>query len=665
MQERNTSTTWAMTSEATSSTGTTGEIGTTSITGWLDEADEPTIQRVGGSHHSGYLREFVAWDGEGITYMPGEPQAYVLFGNSKGLYVRGRDLSTESCLDLLLRSKQVYPESIFVGFALGYDFNMLLKDLSERHLWTLYRKGIVKWNGYIIERVPGKWLKVRRLGYTGAKLYDVFGFFQSSFVTACEKFLGRDDPELDRIRAGKLARSNFRYEEMDEDIIPYWEGELRLLVRLMDALRDDLHSAGLRIRSWHGPGAVANTVFRQFNVINAKASTPEEVNRAAQYAYAGGRFELFRCGHHPSTVWEYDINSAYPSAIAGLPNLQTGRWEMVDDFDPCSFGVWRVRYDYEGDFGSTLLRPHPFFVRGRHGEVSFPPAAYGWYWTPEASLSPDSVRGGWVYREDSGDEPFRFIHEMYDQRLKWKQEGNSAERALKLALNSLYGKMAQRVGSVEGKPPQWHQLEWAGYVTSHARAKLFRVLSMNSDAVIAVETDAIFSTRPLIVEVGTGLGQWEKSVFDWITYIQSGLYYAGDKGETLERYRGFDRGSLPHSLVLDYLRQRDSAFEPWQVPPPTGLTTRFIGMGLGLRTSAVWRAWETEPRKVILGGGGKRAHRDTICPECQQHKGISSTLHTMTLTSAGGYSYPHTLPWIDENSGNDIRLLEDTYQERY
>jgi len=632
----------------------------------LEGEPEPALWKTPPlSHKQGYQRPFVAWDGEGITYEPGTAQSYVLFGCSEGYYIKGRDLSTKQCLDALLFARQLFPETLFVGFALGYDFNMILKDLDAQHLWRIYNLGACKWNGYYIKRVPGKWLTVRKPGQgRGVRLYDVFGFFQSSFVSACEKYLGADDPELDRIRMGKAARSQFRYDQLDTEIVPYWQGELRLLVRLMDSLRDDFTGADIRVNSWHGPGAVANAVFNKFNIKQHKQTTPEEVNRAAQYAYAGGRFELFRCGHYPHPVWEYDINSAYPEAIAKLPSLQGSSWEETDTFDPESFGVWRVEHQSTDHPPNVFFRPHPLYYRGPHGEVSFPADVSGWYWTPEASLVPDAIKHGWVLRHN-GELPFDFIREMYETRRKWKNDGNSAERALKLALNSLYGKMAQRVGATQG-PPQWHQLEWAGYVTSHCRAKLWNAISLIPEAVIAVETDAIFTTQKLALPIGPELGQWERTDFDWITYIQSGLYYGSIGGHTLERYRGFDKGSLPHTRIMDYLHEYDGAFEPWKVPSPSGACTRFVTMGLGLRTRAIWRAWETTHRQVVLGGGGKRAHRDTLCKECQERTPISEHLHSMVVTQPGGESYPHRLPWKEEEEyiDNPLRFMADIEADR-
>lgn len=592
---------------------------------------EPIKPHDHGNRRAFRDRPFIAWDGEGITYAGDRQQSYVLFGASSGDRLIKPALHTADCLDLLLDVERSQPDAIHVGFALSYDVNMILRDVGREKLEQLYQSNYCKWQGYRLFYYPNKWFQVVK-GEVRCKLFDVFSFFQSSFVTACEKFLGKDDPELIRIREGKQARSSFAFDELESFIVPYWEAELRLLLRLMNALRTDFRTAGLRVGSWHGPGAVANSVFTQFKVHNAKADTPEEVNRASQFAYAGGRFEQFYAGHYQDRVWEYDINSAYPSAVTGLPNLARGRWERVEDFDPTVFGTWYV--EHSETVGSSIHRPMPLFFRDAKGNVSFPGLVAGWYWTPEAALTPESVRYGWVFREE-GSKPFTFVGDMYRTRAKWKREGNSAERALKLALNSLYGKMAQRVGAKDGAP-KWHQLEWAGFITSHCRAKLYNAILQAPDAIIAVETDALFSTQPLDLPIGEKLGEWSETVFDWITYVQSGFYYASGG---VEKYRGFDKGSVPHELVLNHFRNPGT--------PLVGRTTRFVGMGVALHTAAVWRSWETTPRKVIVGGGGKREHVRRQCPECRSGVSMLDGLHHLSVRTAGGRSHPHSLPWTD------------------
>jgi hypothetical protein len=251
---------------------------------------------------------------------------------------------------------------------------------------------------------------------------------------------------------------------------------------------------------------------------------------------------------------------------------------------------------------------------------------------------------------------------MYSQRKRWQTEGNSAERALKLALNSLYGKMAQRVGG-RLRIPTWHQLEWAGYVTSMTRAMLFDAVSSAPDSIIAVETDAVFSTEPLAVQVGSGLGQWKESKFDNILYVQSGFYYA-EQGDTVTcKYRGLDKDGetgqpvgLPYRKVLDFLRILGRF--GGDMPPLVGSTSRFVGLGLGLATSATWRAWESGRREVDYGGSGKRRHLAEYCPECRAGLSHYGNLHHTSLALAGEASHRHSLPWVGKEEPNEFDELE-------
>lgn len=630
--------------------------------------------------------EFIAWDGEGtqpqlatagrnsfakkdkrtgrtvsvmipnpIEEVKALPQPYVLFGNNKGNHIINEDgLATRDCFELLLEQKREYPNSIFVGFSINYDINQMLKDVPERILKQLYEHQEAFWQGYKIQWYPGKWLylkhKTRRV-----RIFDVFGFFQSSFVTACEKYLGRDDPIFKKVVEGKKQRSVFSFKDIDY-IIEYYSSELILLVELMNALRRDLHSAGINLSSWHGPGAVASTVFKQFNIKLAKEEPPPEVNSAAQYAYAGGRFEQFYCGRYSNTVYEYDINSAYPSAITRLPNLRKGVWEATETFDPTSYGVWFVDYN-EQPTKEPNDKPQPLFCRNKAGLITYPYEVKGWYWTPEASLVEDRVQHGFVFKEN-GERPFAFVKEMYEKRRQYKREGNSTERALKLALNSMYGKMAQRIGHSDGIPV-WHQLEWAGYITSYTRAKIYNAALQKPNAVLAIETDALFSLEPLDLPISSELGEWEESVFSEVTYLQSGFYYAVEKDseKVICKYRGLDKApnspfpnNLSYNKILKELKicggTRGRGFSL------RSNTTRFNGLGLALNTHAVWRAWETNARYLAIGGdekGSKRTHGKQ-CPTCLKDISMYDELHPCKINGYSGESFPHSLPWLTEQN---------------
>lgn len=665
-----------------------------------------------GRDHHGGLKEFIAWDGEGIRvddplftvniggvpcysdnlsatdkskvtwhweqwpdgiptkvfdresvperlmlweYAP-DPQPYVLLANSKGdsIISDKNGLRTADCFELMLKTKQRYPNSIFVGFGFNYDINQILRDLPEERLWQIHDDNWTVWRGYWIKWLPGKSLTVaQRITRRSFVVYDVFGFFQSSFLDACHKYLG-DDPDLLLIEKGKAARDAFDYKDLDTFIKPYNTLECSLLVKMMNILRNDLHSVGIFPGLWHGPGAIANVVLKNWSIPISR-SVPKEVLDASQRAYAGGRFEHFWLGRYTDTVYQYDIRSAYPAGATYLPDLSRGSWENVKTFEPGSFGVWSINYCSGQE--RKGIRPEPLFCRSETGLISYPCQVRGWYWTPEAELCPDSVEEGWVFRPDEAGQPFAFIKELYEARRVFKSEKNSAERALKLILNSIYGKLAQTVGwnKETNSPPRWHQLEYAGYITSYTRAKIYRAVLLDPDAIIAIETDAVFSARPLDLPLSEELGDWELTEYAGITYLQSGYYYAlKHDGSIVCKYRGMDRDretkqpiGLPYRTVLDHLHncggQTDKA-----TPPLYSTSTRFVGLGLGLRTAATWRAWEKIQRCISLdqrSRESKRVHVAGVCRQCIYGLNMHDHPHRMLISGHQGYSYATPLPW--------------------
>jgi DNA polymerase type B, organellar and viral len=604
-------------------------------------------------------RRFIAWDGEGITYVEGSPQSYVLFGNSEGNYCQAESLSTSTCLNLIIEEEIREPSAYHVGFGFNYDVNMILKDVPRIRLKRLRQEGSIRWGGCRIEWRPSKWFQVTKVVNLEAgpqkvtcRIWDIWGFFQASFVKALRIFLG-ERPEFDEIERGKGLRGAFSIGDIESVIKPYWESELRFLVLLADRLRSYLYSAGLYITQWHGPGAIASYALRKYSISEHMARCPDEVNRAAQFAYAGGRFELFKMGRYRGTVWQADIRSAYPEAISLLPSLANGTWHNVKEFDPeWRFGIYHVRM--RGNILDANM-PYPLFWRDKRHCIHYPPVVEGWYWAPEianiAHWSSVEIIDGWVFHDD-GSYPFSWVADIYKQREEWKKVGNPCQIALKLLLNSLYGKMAQRVGYDKKNklPPKWHQIEWAGWVTSYTRAKLYRVMRQAGDGLIAVETDAVFSSKPLTLDEGTGLGQWDVDEWDEIIYLQSGFRFMQRENKWTDKYRGFDKGSVDIRKIEKYLRTVRVPNSK-RILPFVGRTTRFVGMGLAFvsKNPNIWRTWTTEARALRMGSDGKRIHIPPFCTPCTENVSWSNDFHLLSVAKPeGGQSYPHHLPWKDD-----------------
>jgi len=585
-------------------------------------------------------RRFVSWDGEGDP----KQTTYYLFGNSDGVYVSAPSLSTVECLTLLIQKSDI--DAIHFGFAFGYDVNMILVDLSKNHLRILREKNSVLWKRWRIEYVPRKWFLVTdRPTKKTVRIWDPWSFFMTSALNAWKQYNVNVSAEL---IAGKETRSNRGYDELEEDIA-YWREENIAYVELLEKLRESLHAAGLYISAWHGPGAIASYSMAKHGIAKRMAKSPDDVNLASQYAYGGGRFELFKVGRANCKVYEYDINSAYPFAISLLPNLSRGRWQHVRSVSTIAkFGVYKVSFRVNPfDPIANFHRPMPFFHRDPRGGISFPCVVETWVWSPELwgkrNFPGITIQEGWEFIED--DET-----DNYEIRKRYKQEGNPAQLALKLQMNSMYGKMAQRVGWNEEKrtAPKWHQLEWAGWVTSYCRSMVYRAALYSGMDLVAFETDAIFATCSIRekLDIGTGLGQWDETVFDDFVYLQSGARFGlMSNGTWEEKYRGFDRGSIRLDDVLRVLGNDPSE---WIVK---GTTKRFIGFGQALHQDfSKWRRFEIDKERYLrIGGEGKRRHMAKMCRACHNGTPANETFHDAALGNPiGGQSTKHHLPWKDE-----------------
>lgn len=271
--------------------------------------------------------QFVAWDGEGVTRR--KRHDYVLFANSEGRTISNPNgLSTVDVLDMLLAGFDANPRAVHVGFAISYDVNMLLKDVPKRLLKLLWEHERVEWSvpgrmPYRLQYRPRKFFRVSQSHIDGRRVsgtwWDVWPFFQSSFVRALEKYGVGDERAREEMARMKGTRALFTVKQLPT-IRLYNANECRDLVTLMERLRGSLHAAGLTVKRWDGPGAIAAELLSQ-NGYKAQVSTPPPVRvlDAAQYAYYGGRIECIRYGDVPGPIYHYDINSAYPAAMRTVP----------------------------------------------------------------------------------------------------------------------------------------------------------------------------------------------------------------------------------------------------------------------------------------------------------------------------------------------------------
>ena len=600
-------------------------------------------------------RPFVAWDGEGVNNSDGS-HAYVLLANSLGdrlVSPPPSGISTHDALTFLLDGAEKAPrDAIHVIYGGSYDINMMLGDLTAPELWALRKFRTVKLRGFRLQWRAGKSLTVKQDGRS-IILYDVVSFFQTSFVNACDQYLGSDWLDRDIIIREKAKRGTFVFKELRE-IQSYNDSELTNLLALMEELRARLYRAGIRIPRWDGPGAVATSLLRTYGVKAHMASVPESVGSAARFAYAGGRFELVKFGHTNQRAYQYDVNSAYPTALVKVPCLAHGAWLDGNTVNPDDhpFSLYHIEWDYR----ETDQRiPKPFFIRYRQGTVAYPAQGSGWYWQPEIMAARDTgwsftVLESYSFVPTCKHEPFGWIPGLYQRRRALKEAGDGAHIGIKLGLNSLYGKTAQQVGWQPGRKPgdppripPYHQLEWAGYVTSHCRSQVYRAAMQAPYDVIGFETDAVFSLRPLSLPLGGALGEWEETTYADITYVQSGMYFATKlDGSAVAKSRGVDKGQLTRDRVLlAGIADGKDAYLDCKL-------TRFVTAGVALMQDfARWRRWETQTKRIHLAPSGKTAH--VTCEDDCPHPSGLHYAECWIMTNFHSAEFP--IEWINPDPG--------------
>ena len=519
---------------------------------------------------------FIGVDGEGLSVPDGTHQPYVLFAANTGEYIEDYEagLSTRACFDFLLKLQRSDRNARLIVFGGGYDMTQMLRDLPKDDAQRLAETGQVLWqfalNGwYFIRFFPGKLMTITRIvqhptehkiARARTTLYDVFGYFQTSFVKTLNDWGIGSESVRARIADMKDKRHDFASGDRPQ-IRDYCLEECTLLVDLMDAVGEAIHDAAMPMpKQWHGAGAVADALLSDRYMRDALEGSelPEEIERA----YYGGRIETTRVGIVRAPLYEYDINSAYPHALSQLPPLE-GTWTPESTYSPLiEHAVWFCRWDVRASHSGGRDHPvgrylTPFPVR-RKGRIWWPTTGAGWYLAPEVRAAVevfgDAVqvdRGLVLSLAEPDARPWAWIHELYVERLRLKTldalNGTNRNKPLKLGLNAMYGKTAQsgRWSLEQGdedaeiRRGRWSNFYAAGWQTARTRARLLQAAAQSPESVVSLATDSVSATERLQLDLGGELGQWDETVYEQdCIVVHPGFVIPDGEGKMKRRVRG-------------------------------------------------------------------------------------------------------------------------------
>lgn len=360
---------------------------------------------------------------------------------------------------------------------------------------------------------------------------DVFSLFAKKFETVCADFLAHmEGPEYERynylftlIQEGKKQRGSSTAMWKDRARrAAYNYAELEWLLYIVKGVQAASIALELSPHELNSPASLTRAALTKYAVkrhvqpewysgVEFMESEEFQFIRRAQFA---GRIE--QCVQAVlDECYEYDINSAYPSFTRNLPCMAHGHFRWLTDNEIVEaqegrFYDWTI---YEVEFHArpgTMWGPMP--VRQPDNSTHFPPYGTGAYHTPEvkaayaAGVKLRVIRGLQWVSECEQEHPFReMVDELYAQRILVSSDAPMVALVIKLALNSIYGCLAQVAGEAKiyddtgaytYKVPKTQNLFAAGYITSGTRAAVYTATVQNQLNVVATATDAIICRGP-------------------------------------------------------------------------------------------------------------------------------------------------------------------------
>lgn len=567
------------------------------------------------------LWPFRGVDGEGGNVAEegtlfGTRHQYLSLRIGPNLLETGKPLSWRECFDFIACQK---PRGyIYVSYFFDYDVTMMIRTLPKgiaakllkRHLrYTTETSDIgtftqpVEYDGFQFDYLPHKEFKVR---YKGAKhwvvISDVGQFFQSSFLSTLDKWDIGSEEERQHIERGKANRAHFQ--EFTEETRYYNALECDLLEQLMTKFRSVCEETGYVPKKWQGPGYLASAMLTAHGIPrrdHIDILKNEHFYSLALAGYYGGRFETTLTGPIREPVYQYDINGAYVALLRQLPCLTHGSW-LQTKTRPAT-GLWFGRVKFTHEYKGYLFNL-PF--RNKLGHITFPQRGIGVYWSTELEAAENAGTQiqfieGWIYESHCQCRWFDFVDDYYAKRLAL---GKSARGyVLKLAGNSIYGKLAQSIGYAP-----WANPVWAGLITAGCRALLINAYSQAPKDCLMLATDGLFMTSKLDLPISKELGEWEYTEHpDGIFIVQPGIYFMGDEVKT----RGVERGRI-YGMRPDF----EAAWEHYfwndrnvdqvvKVPVVNFITAR---QAIQRNKWQLAGEWQEDLREIHFDWSNKRAH---------------------------------------------------------
>jgi len=416
---------------------------------------------------------------------------------------------------------------------LGYDADCILKLLPENILRAYKWKKELKfrYDGFVIHYIDKKKLTIRK-GKHSVSLFDIMQYYdEKKLVDAYDKNISQPlDSKYLAIKEKRKEFSKFYYSRHKKQIRDYCIEDCRLTKELSEHWIATFEAVfGFYPNNWISAGYLAEKVLINNDIpIPLFNELPYSLQELARNSFYGGRFELIKRGYI-GECYLYDLNSAYPHALTKLPDITNGRWFESTKIHPkAKLGFFFIEANISD---KVKIAPFPFVKKNK--TICYPSGKFRTYVTldelqmvqGDSNIEYKIIESWQFIPKKNCSYPFKkFIKYQYNKRLELKEENNPLEKAIKIVLNSIYGKMAQRTNNVIGN---LFNPVIASYITGFTRRQLYYFTKQNklADHVVAFATDSVACQKKISKLDSKRLGEMklDKQATD-VIFLSNGFY---------------------------------------------------------------------------------------------------------------------------------------------
>ena len=426
-----------------------------------------------------------------------------------------------------------YRKSINWYYNITFDVESILKMLPDGELEEILEDNKTEYEGFKLFYLPHKYFKIVDKSKHTVNFWDIAQFYGMSLDNASKEYLG-DEKGVSDI---KSLMEYIYYDKVQKVVYNYCVHDCELTRRLAERMHKGVLDCDISFSKPYSRASLAETAFLENCDIPQYLDAPLGVNKYHYWSYYGGWFELFKRGYLNDSIYEYDINSAYPFAMLDLPDIRGLTWERVRRASKnIVMGVYQIAISPKT--GTTIS---PMQIRTE--TVSVHPHASGIRYVTDIELGmlrdvyKVKVIAGFEAHGDHLTYPFReYVQKLYEDKSRYKNKDVMMYECIKRVLNGFYGKNIQRTG---GKIGNCFNPIYAARITASCRRQIWEAVKDHQKDVIGIQTDSCIMNKEIDLNVGDELGAWGMKEYQEGIFLLSGIYeMIGESKKT--KIRGYD-----------------------------------------------------------------------------------------------------------------------------